>query len=244
MPPLIPSSLRDAVTRVWCLQRTQRPPREMTPVEPARFAAELIVRLEKVRQEQETLQLITEEEEREECETPHDPQPLGSCEDDPQTILDEHLSRVLKTPGCQSPAAVGRSGVQTSRHVHHHHYIHQHQAAEPRRLVCPCCYVRTQRRGADPPLLHMDAAGGRCARREADAIVYLEERTSKHRSHSAQNIRRNPTRDSTRAASAERPGRHHQCSAPTGRSRQPPHPLLQDTAVVSVSTGGGAYDVT
>ena len=29
--------------------------------------------------------------------------PSGSCEEDPQAILDEHLSRVLKTPGCQSP---------------------------------------------------------------------------------------------------------------------------------------------
>lgn len=29
--------------------------------------------------------------------------PSGSYEEDPQAILDEHLSRVLKTPGCQSP---------------------------------------------------------------------------------------------------------------------------------------------
>lgn len=33
--------------------------------------------------------------------------PSGSYEEDPQAILDEHLSRVLKTPGCQSPG-VGR----------------------------------------------------------------------------------------------------------------------------------------
>lgn len=29
--------------------------------------------------------------------------PSSSYEEDPQAILDEHLSRVLKTPGCQSP---------------------------------------------------------------------------------------------------------------------------------------------
>ncbi|KAM8945292.1 axin-2 [Pelodytes ibericus] len=106
--------------------RTHRLPREMTPVEPAVFAAELIARLEKVKQEQETLhslearlQQIKEEEEKEESETPvssqppresliptHQPAavlPSVQCEDDPQAILDDHLSRVLKTPGCQSP---------------------------------------------------------------------------------------------------------------------------------------------
>lgn len=34
---------------------------------------------------------------------------LGSSDEDPQAILDEHLSRVLKTPGCQSPAVVRQS---------------------------------------------------------------------------------------------------------------------------------------
>ncbi|XP_040187453.1 axin-2 isoform X1 [Rana temporaria] len=157
--------------------RTHRPPREMTPIEPAIFAAELIARLEKVRQEQETmntleerLQKIKEEEEQEECESPncfqptqdasvpsHQPPALASsapCEEDPQAILDDHLSRVLKTPGCQSPG-IGRSRSpdrsrllrpslptaalsapcpllaksfvtkQTTKHIHHH-YIHHH----------------------------------------------------------------------------------------------------------------------
>ncbi|XP_072550317.1 axin-2 [Salminus brasiliensis] len=104
--------------------RTRRPPKEMTPVEPAVFAAQLISRLERLKREQETissleerLQQIQEEEEREESElsssgggasSQHCSHPLplltpGSCEEDPQAILDEHLSRVLKTPGCQSP---------------------------------------------------------------------------------------------------------------------------------------------
>ncbi|XP_018429129.1 PREDICTED: axin-2 [Nanorana parkeri] len=157
--------------------RTHRPPREMTPIEPAVFAAELIARLEKVKQEQETmntleerLQKIKEEEEQEECESPacfqptqgasvpsHHPltlAPSAPCEDDPQAILDDHLSRVLKTPGCQSPG-VGRSRSpdrsrllrpsppptalsspcpllaksfvtkQTTKHIHHH-YVHHH----------------------------------------------------------------------------------------------------------------------
>ncbi|XP_028569024.2 axin-2 [Podarcis muralis] len=108
--------------------RTHRLPKEMTPVEPATFAAELISRLEKLKREQETmdcleerLQQITEDEEKEGSDAPvgaqpgrevganqHPQHPLallpsGSYEDDPQAILDDHLSRVLKTPGCQSP---------------------------------------------------------------------------------------------------------------------------------------------
>ncbi|KAM6317366.1 axin-2 isoform 2-T2 [Podargus strigoides] len=108
--------------------RTHRLPKEMTPVEPAAFAAELISRLEKLKQEQETmdsleerLQQMKEDEEKEgselpaslqssrEMANPQHPQhplsllPSGSYEEDPQAILDEHLSRVLKTPGCQSP---------------------------------------------------------------------------------------------------------------------------------------------
>ncbi|KAJ8363530.1 hypothetical protein SKAU_G00123610 [Synaphobranchus kaupii] len=106
--------------------RTHRLPKEMTPVEPAAFAAELIARLEKLKRERETmssleerLQQIQEEEERDESEvpgsTPHHPShplgllPSGSLEEDPQAILDEHLSRVLKTPGCQSPGVVRHS---------------------------------------------------------------------------------------------------------------------------------------
>lgn len=46
------------------------------------------------------------------------PHPLtllpGSSDEDPQSILDDHLSRVLKTPGCQSPAIVCRSPRSTS----------------------------------------------------------------------------------------------------------------------------------
>ncbi|XP_074870506.1 axin-2 isoform X2 [Carettochelys insculpta] len=118
---------------IFCLERTHRLPKEMTPVEPAAFAAELISRLEKLKQEQEMmdsleerLQQIKEEEEKEGSELPanmqpnreavtahHQQHPLtllpsGSYEDDPQAILDDHLSRVLKTPGCQSPG-MGRN---------------------------------------------------------------------------------------------------------------------------------------
>lgn len=78
------------------------------------------------------------------------------CEEDPQAILDEHLSRVLKTPGCQSPgvtrhsprsaspdrtgpagpplggfpapAKVVMAGRASTKHIHHH-YIHHHLAA-------------------------------------------------------------------------------------------------------------------
>lgn len=64
-----------------------------------------------------------QEEEREDTEivasAPQlSPHPLtllpGSSDEDPQAILDEHLSRVLKTPGCQSPAVVRHSPRSTS----------------------------------------------------------------------------------------------------------------------------------
>ncbi|XP_052396164.1 axin-2 [Carassius gibelio] len=103
--------------------RTRRPPKEMTPVEPAAFAAQLIARLERLKREQETmssleerLQQIQEEEERDESEVCGSSAshslpllPPGSHEEDPQAILDEHLSRVLKTPGCQSPGMLRHS---------------------------------------------------------------------------------------------------------------------------------------
>ncbi|XP_038632962.1 axin-2 isoform X2 [Scyliorhinus canicula] len=112
--------------------RTHRLPKEMTPVDPAAFATQLIARLEKLKRERDTMNSLEErlqqikEDEGEDGEVPivktqmetepapphHQLHPLtllpsGSCEEDPQTILDDHLSRVLKTPGCQSPG-VGR----------------------------------------------------------------------------------------------------------------------------------------
>lgn len=124
--------------------RTHRLPKEMTPVEPAAFAAELISRLEKLKLElesrhslEERLQQIREDEEKEGSEQalssrdgapvqhPLALLPSGSYEEDPQTILDDHLSRVLKTPGCQSPG-VGRYSPR-SRSPDHHHQHHHHQ---------------------------------------------------------------------------------------------------------------------
>ncbi|XP_014866745.1 PREDICTED: axin-2-like isoform X1 [Poecilia mexicana] len=104
--------------------RTHRLPKEMTPVEPSAFAAQLIAKLEKLKREQDTmssleerLQQIQEEDEREESNdlssssSLHHPllPSASQCEEDPQAILDEHLSRVLKTPGCQSPGIVRHS---------------------------------------------------------------------------------------------------------------------------------------
>ncbi|XP_037544902.1 axin-2 [Nematolebias whitei] len=105
--------------------RTHRPPAEMVPMEPSQFAAQLISRLENLKREQDTissleerLQQIQEEEEREDTDingsAPQlSPHPLtllsGSSDEDPQAILDEHLSRVLKTPVCQSPTVIRHS---------------------------------------------------------------------------------------------------------------------------------------
>uniref|UniRef100_A0A8C2ZZ77 Axin 2 (conductin, axil) n=1 Tax=Cyclopterus lumpus TaxID=8103 RepID=A0A8C2ZZ77_CYCLU len=105
--------------------RARRPPKEMVPMQPLEFAAQLISRLESLKRKQDTinsleekLQQIQEEEEKEDMEiggSAHQlsPHPLtllpGSSDEDPQAILDEHLSRVLKTPGCQSPAVIRHS---------------------------------------------------------------------------------------------------------------------------------------
>lgn len=102
--------------------RTRPPPKEVVPLEPAKFAEQLIARLANLKREQdrgdERLQQIKEEDEREDAEiSGSSPQlsyhPLsllsGSSDDDPQAILDEHLSRVLKSPGCQSPTVVRHS---------------------------------------------------------------------------------------------------------------------------------------
>uniref|UniRef100_A0A673UY25 Axin 2 n=1 Tax=Suricata suricatta TaxID=37032 RepID=A0A673UY25_SURSU len=129
--------------------RTHRLPKEMTPVEPATFAAELISRLEKLKLElesrhslEERLQQIREDEEKEASElvlsareggpTPHPLSllPSGSYEEDPQTILDDHLSRVLKTPGCQSPG-VGRYSPRSRSPDHHHHHQQHHPFLPP-----------------------------------------------------------------------------------------------------------------
>ncbi|XP_038613159.1 axin-2 [Tachyglossus aculeatus] len=124
--------------------RTHRLPKEMIPVEPAIFAAKLISRLEKLKLEQESmnslearLQQIKEDEEKEGSELPsgiqlgrepgtpsHSQHPLcllpaGRYEEDPQAILDDHLSRVLKTPGCQSPG-VGRYSPRSRSPDPHH----------------------------------------------------------------------------------------------------------------------------
>uniref|UniRef100_A0A8I3W7Z0 Axin 2 n=1 Tax=Callithrix jacchus TaxID=9483 RepID=A0A8I3W7Z0_CALJA len=129
--------------------RTHRLPKEMTPVEPATFAAELISRLEKLKLElesrhslEERLQQIREDEEKEGSELtlssregaptqhPLSLLPSGSYEEDPQTILDDHLSRVLKTPGCQSPG-VGRYSPRSRSPDHHHHHPQYHSLLPP-----------------------------------------------------------------------------------------------------------------
>ncbi|KAJ0058078.1 hypothetical protein NL108_007357 [Boleophthalmus pectinirostris] len=107
--------------------RTRHPPKEVVPLEPAKFAEQLIARLESLKREQdrgeERLQQIQEEDEREDAEILGSSPQLshhqlsilsGSSDEDPQAILDEHLSRVLKSPGCQSPAVARHSPRSTS----------------------------------------------------------------------------------------------------------------------------------
>ncbi|CAM9320776.1 axin-1-like isoform X1 [Lampetra fluviatilis] len=120
-------------TEVVHIPRTSRLPKDMV-VEPAKFASELISRLERLQRErdaqealEERLRRVRAEEEGEEggpvatatCQA-STTQVAAGCgggqmaavpvsflspepDDDPESILDEHVSRVMKTPGCQSP---------------------------------------------------------------------------------------------------------------------------------------------
>lgn len=88
--------------------------------------------------------------------------PSGSYEEDPQTILDDHLSRVLKTPGCQSPG-VGRYSPR-SRSPDHHHQHHHHQQ----------CHTLLPTGGKLPPVAACPLLGGKS---------FLTKQTTKHVHH-------------------------------------------------------------
>ncbi|XP_058141590.1 axin-1 [Dasypus novemcinctus] len=163
--------------------RTYRMPKEVR-VEPQKFAAELIHRLEAVQRTREAEEKLEErlrrvrmEEEGEDVEAASGAPGLGhklppaqawrhfparcpdvGCtgardvhEENPESILDEHVQRVMRTPGRQSPGPGLRSpksrspdsgplarppghskhlaGLHHHRHVHHH--VH-HGAAKPK----------------------------------------------------------------------------------------------------------------
>ncbi|XP_054247045.1 axin-1 isoform X2 [Indicator indicator] len=119
------------------IPRTYRMPKDIH-VEPEKFAAELINRLEEVQREREAeekleerLKRVRAEEEGEDADVSSGPSVIShkmpsaqafhhfaprysemGCagmqmrdahEENPESILDEHVQRVMKTPGCQSP---------------------------------------------------------------------------------------------------------------------------------------------
>lgn len=123
------------------IPRTYRMPKEVR-VEPQKFAAELIHRLEAVQRTREAeeeleerLKRVRMEEEGEDSDMPSGPQGAShklpsapawhhfpsryadvGCtglrdahEENPESILDEHVQRVMRTPGCQSPGPGHRS---------------------------------------------------------------------------------------------------------------------------------------
>ncbi|XP_063055260.1 axin-1-like [Engraulis encrasicolus] len=127
------------------IPRTHRLPKDVH-VEPERFAAELIVRLESVQREREAQERLEERLRRVRLEEEGDDAdvsvvtsvppygggvgnsgvvamgaPGGASEDDPERILDEHVSRVMKTPGCHSPRSPP-SHPHLHPHPHHHHH--------------------------------------------------------------------------------------------------------------------------
>uniref|UniRef100_A0A3P8US85 Axin-1 n=1 Tax=Cynoglossus semilaevis TaxID=244447 RepID=A0A3P8US85_CYNSE len=162
------------------IPRTYRMPKDIH-VEPERFAAELISRLETVLREREAQERLEERLKRVRLEEEGDdadismttsmsshsiPLPLPSSfpplygarysettantatvttygglvamedshEDDPESILDDHVSRVMKTPGCQSPGATNRGGHSAPpaavKGIHHHKQLYHHRGRE------------------------------------------------------------------------------------------------------------------
>ncbi|XP_053546634.1 axin-related protein [Bombina bombina] len=95
------------------VSRTLRPPAEMLPTNPAEFAAKLTLALERVKKQREAeekleerLQRLKDEEEKADYDMPptnHETVQPASFDEDPQSILDDHVSRVLKTPANLSP---------------------------------------------------------------------------------------------------------------------------------------------
>uniref|UniRef100_A0A672YYM2 Axin-1 n=1 Tax=Sphaeramia orbicularis TaxID=375764 RepID=A0A672YYM2_9TELE len=89
-------------------QRTNRIPKDIH-VEPERFAAELISRLEGVLREREAQEKLEERLKRVRLKLPSRSsrfpllKPGDAHEENPESILDDHVQRVMKTPGCQSP---------------------------------------------------------------------------------------------------------------------------------------------
>ncbi|XP_036413677.1 axin-1-like isoform X1 [Colossoma macropomum] len=115
------------------IPRTHRLPKDVH-VEPQKFAAELISRLELIQRERENQRKLEEKLQRvrmeEECEDADVstvtslPGPclrfhgsgVGQWNDDAQAILDEHLQRVMKSPGCQSPKTPSHAHADSHRY--------------------------------------------------------------------------------------------------------------------------------
>ncbi|XP_029294496.1 axin-1 isoform X2 [Cottoperca gobio] len=180
------------------IPRTNRIPKDIH-VEPERFAAELISRLEGVLREREAQEKLEERLKRVRLEEEGDevmsiatalsshrfppgayPQNFNSRyadntysgpvvrdahEENPESILDDHVQRVMKTPGCQSPgtgrhspksrspdAVPGGKGAGLTQgkhpfrhgvkgdagHLYHHkhvHYVHHAAAGKPKEQV-------------------------------------------------------------------------------------------------------------
>ncbi|KAI1884657.1 hypothetical protein AGOR_G00228670 [Albula goreensis] len=163
------------------IPRTHRMPKDIH-VEPEKFAAELISRLEGVLREREAQEKLEERLKRVRLEEEGDDADVSSApslashkfspalypqhyggrypdlsynglqagrdahEENPESILDEHVQRVMKTPGCQSPKSRSPDGLPSGRHpgkpgaktetgaaYHHKHghhgHAHPHHAA-------------------------------------------------------------------------------------------------------------------
>ncbi|XP_043936313.1 axin-related protein-like [Protopterus annectens] len=177
--------------------RTQCPPPGMIPLKPAEFAAKLIAALEKVKRQREAedeleerLRRLKEDEDRggwepavnshqQQLLPQHDLPPAHAStnvDDDPQSILDNHLSRVLKTPAVRSPGSQSPDG---QRKVKGHGQISLNPLPKVlnalscscgERSRCPGC-LELQETGLKPSAYHSSSTLGSRSGRKGDMSV-------------------------------------------------------------------------
>nr|XP_003417255.1 axin-2 [Loxodonta africana] len=197
--------------------RTHRLPKEMTPVEPAIFAAELISRLEKLKLELESRHSLEER-----------------LQQIREVVLGRHLhpwaGALLLLRKCKS-----------------HPKMPESMPGEPFGSSRGSTLPKRSGKGTEPglalPIREGGAPGGAGAPqlpgeegdRSQDVWQWMleSERQSKAKPHSAQSTKKAYSGESARVASSERAGRHHLWGASNGHPRTVPraHPFTQDPAM-------------
>uniref|UniRef100_G3TBN9 Axin 2 n=1 Tax=Loxodonta africana TaxID=9785 RepID=G3TBN9_LOXAF len=240
--------------------RTHRLPKEMTPVEPAIFAAELISRLEKLKLELESRHSLEERlQQIREVVLGRHLHPWAGAREESIHLRTGHRQRGAVVPSCSpvtsSPSrmreAHGRGAptarVLLLRKCKSHPKMPESMPGEPFGSSRGSTLPKRSGKGTEPglalPIREGGAPGGAGAPqlpgeegdRSQDVWQWMleSERQSKAKPHSAQSTKKAYSGESARVASSERAGRHHLWGASNGHPRTVPraHPFTQDPAM-------------